>query len=161
MNPAAAALSTTAAFRAFILAGNAIFTIVSKKTGARKTFRVQAKKGATDFWFVSLLVGPSNTEDYKYLGALWVKGNKTAAADFGDHPALGWKQNKQGWGEDASVAFAWIVRNLNGETDGEIFDHAEVYHEGRCGRCGRTLTTPESVATGLGPVCAGRGAGEE
>lgn len=28
---------------------------------------------------------------------------------------------------------------------------------GRCGRCGRTLTTEESRAQGLGPVCASRG----
>jgi hypothetical protein len=26
---------------------------------------------------------------------------------------------------------------------------------GRCGRCGRTLTKPESIAAGIGPVCAG------
>jgi hypothetical protein len=31
-----------------------------------------------------------------------------------------------------------------------------VYHEGRCGACGRRLTTPESISSGLGPVCAGR-----
>ena len=30
----------------------------------------------------------------------------------------------------------------------------EVWHEGRCGRCGRKLTTPQSVETGFGPVCA-------
>jgi hypothetical protein len=27
-------------------------------------------------------------------------------------------------------------------------------HAGRCGRCGKTLTVPESKATGLGPDCA-------
>jgi hypothetical protein len=32
----------------------------------------------------------------------------------------------------------------------------EVWHEGHCMRCGRALTVPESISTGLGPVCAGR-----
>ena len=27
-------------------------------------------------------------------------------------------------------------------------------HSGCCGRCGRKLTVPESIDTGLGPVCA-------
>jgi hypothetical protein len=29
----------------------------------------------------------------------------------------------------------------------------EVWHEGRCGRCGRALTVPESVERGIGPEC--------
>jgi hypothetical protein len=30
----------------------------------------------------------------------------------------------------------------------------DVLHSGRCGRCGRTLTTPDSIERGLGPECA-------
>jgi hypothetical protein len=29
-----------------------------------------------------------------------------------------------------------------------------VWHEGRCGRCGRKLTVPESIESGFGPECA-------
>lgn len=36
------------------------------------------------------------------------------------------------------------------------FRQVTVTHDGRCGVCGRRLDTPESVARGLGPVCAGR-----
>lgn len=50
--------------------------------------------------------------------------------------------------------FPWLwqkyvdpVRNLPSQI--------EVWHEGRCGACGRRLTVPESIANGLGPVCAG------
>jgi hypothetical protein len=32
----------------------------------------------------------------------------------------------------------------------------KVHHEGRCCRCGRKLTVPESIETGLGPECASR-----
>ena len=32
----------------------------------------------------------------------------------------------------------------------------DVHHEGKCGKCGRPLTVPESVKTGLGPICSGK-----
>jgi len=32
----------------------------------------------------------------------------------------------------------------------------DVHHEGRCGRCNRKLTVPESIENGLGPECAGK-----
>lgn len=38
---------------------------------------------------------------------------------------------------------------------GVIPPSLEVWHEGRCGRCGRALTVPESIASGIGPVCEG------
>lgn len=31
-----------------------------------------------------------------------------------------------------------------------------VRHEGKCGRCGRKLTVPESIDRGIGPECAGK-----
>ena len=31
----------------------------------------------------------------------------------------------------------------------------EIWHEGKCGRCGRKLTVPESIACGFGPECIG------
>lgn len=48
--------------------------------------------------------------------------------------------------------FAWIVSRLAAGRD--VADQVELRHEGSCGRCGRKLTTPESIDTGLGPVCA-------
>ena len=32
----------------------------------------------------------------------------------------------------------------------------EVQHDGRCGRCGRPLTHPDSIQSGIGPICAQR-----
>lgn len=31
----------------------------------------------------------------------------------------------------------------------------QIHHEGACGKCGRPLTDPISIITGLGPVCRG------
>jgi hypothetical protein len=50
--------------------------------------------------------------------------------------------------------FGWLWRRLTQGQD--LPDKVEVWHEGRCGKCSRRLTVPESIATGLGPVCASR-----
>lgn len=48
--------------------------------------------------------------------------------------------------------FAWFWRFLSSGRDfPETF---QFWHEGRCARCGRRLTVPESIATGWGPECA-------
>lgn len=149
-------ITTIEAIRNFFLAGDATFTLVSKKTGARKTFRVEEtpqdpqKAAATGRpitqspgYFVRLLVGPENTSDYRYLGFLY------------EHDSvLRVKPNKQGWGDEACRAFEWLVNRINDRHD--FSDEAEFWHEGRCARCGRPLTVPESIASGIGPVCAGR-----
>jgi Family of unknown function (DUF6011) len=126
----------------FILAGNATFTIASQKTGARFTFRVRAKdKENPSFWFVAVLTGNDNENDYEYLGTLgngaYRHGKKSRIA-----PDAG-----------SAKAFAWFWKMLQG---GELPAVCEFFHAGKCGRCGRTLTVPESVASGLGPECATR-----
>ena len=32
-------------------------------------------------------------------------------------------------------------------------DFVEIWHEGKCGKCGRPLTVPSSIENGLGPSC--------
>jgi hypothetical protein len=128
--------------RAFILAGDARVTFVSLKTGARFTYRVRASDDGKVF-FVALLVGPSNEEDYSYLGTIFVDN-------------LNYRhgvKSRIAFEAPGAVAFDYCWAFLR---DGKMPASAEVYHEGRCGKCGRTLTTPESVASGLGPVCGGR-----
>jgi len=46
-------------------------------------------------------------------------------------------------------AFEWTVKKLyNGTLSG-----VKIFHEGKCCRCGRRLTTPTSVQNGIGPEC--------
>jgi hypothetical protein len=127
----------------FMLAGRAHVTFQSRKTGTRFTYRVEAADGqGAASHFVSLLVGPDNGQSYQYLGCIYQRRNYMHGA-------------KSRIGRDAlgAVAFTWVWSRL---TAGEMHPELAVYHEGRCGACGRRLTTPESVASGLGPVCAGR-----
>jgi hypothetical protein len=123
----------------FAFAGHAIFTLVSKRTGERRTFRLSAVEDKPGCYFASLLTGPSNTSDYRYLGFVYDRDG-----------AYQVKPNRDGWGKDALVILGWFLRNVGSP---ELLVQAEVWHEGRCGRCGRTLTVPESIASGIGPVC--------
>jgi hypothetical protein len=52
---------------------------------------------------------------------------------------------------------AGAVRNLSADTKMSADDAAAFGHEhGICAICGALLTNPESIARGIGPICAGR-----
>jgi hypothetical protein len=48
------------------------------------------------------------------------------------------------------MAAAWLFGHL---LERRPLPRCTVHHEGRCGRCGRTLTVPESIESGFGPEC--------
>ena len=137
-----AAMTDGAAAKRFLLAGNARVTFVSEKTGARFTYRVRAKKvdGGKVLHFVGVLTGSNNEDDYTFLGTVFegtkfVHGRKSEIAPTAP----------------SAKAFGWAWSHL---ATGALPPSCEVHHEGRCGRCGRALTVPESIESGLGPVCA-------
>lgn len=131
----------------YILAGNATVTIRSTKTGTRYTYQVrraddsyktqQAQK-ENPTWFVSLLTGPNNTDDFNYLGIV------------SDHQFRTTRKSKMSASSQPVRAFAWMLDKL---VKGRMPQDAEIWHEGRCGRCNRKLTVPESIASGFGPEC--------
>lgn len=130
---------------AFLLAGRAKFTLVSKVTGARKTFEIEKappKDGLPDAWFVRLLVGPDNGSDFRYVGVV-----RQAPRGLAFNP------NRSGFGLEACAVIDWFVRLINYSKDASFNRQAEFWHSGFCARCGRELTDPESISTGMGPVC--------
>jgi hypothetical protein len=129
----------------FINAGNATFTILHKTTNKHFTFKISAPKPKyegeiVNIKFVSVLTGPDNWANYSYLGMITKdqKFIRTKGTKISDE-AMSMK------------AFKWFWRNQN-----SLPEDIEVYHEGRCGRCGRKLTVPESIKSGFGPECAGK-----
>ena len=148
-------LATWNAVREFIFAGNARFTLRSLKTGMRYTYQVKAKKqdleagktGPDVTYFVALLRGPDNVSDYRYLGVLRKPGN------FWTTSASTVKRDSA-----SMIALVWMLDRLRVDRANVLGVTLEVWHEGKCGRCGRTLTVPESVASGIGPICDGRAA---
>jgi hypothetical protein len=135
----------------FIFAGAAVFTLVSLKTGVRLTYKVAAKKedvkaGVADVtYFVNLLRGPDNTTDWAYLGVLCKPGNffVTSASKITRHPT-------------SYKSLVWFLDMLQHRREGVLGKTLEFWHSGRCGCCGRLLTVPSSVASGIGPVCDGK-----
>jgi len=142
-----ARLTTATAAKTFILGGNAVFTLVSTKTSTRFTYNVRAGAAEPpDVWFVSLLTGPDNENDYRYLGRIdsrmrfWAGRKTPKAGDVGvDAPSM--------------KAFAWTWQGLSVDL---LDSRLEIWHEGRCARCNRRLTVPASIASGFGPECAGK-----
>lgn len=126
---------------AFALAGNAILTFVSMKTGTRFTYRIRLKEmdDGKKLRFVSVLSSPS---EYTFLGTVFEDGTYRHG-----------RRSSVGADAPSAIAFAWSWRWLSSS---RLPPNAEVWHEGTCGRCGRPLTVPESIAAGIGPVCAGK-----
>ena len=142
--------------RHFMLGGNATFTLV--EGDERFTYQVKsAKRDREKNWstgnqdkskyFVSLLTGPSNTSDYQYMGML--NQNIDGAYQFG--PTKASKITSE------AKSFQLLTRLWRG------VEHAcvrppmiEFWHEGHCCMCGRRLTVPESIASGIGPECASK-----
>lgn len=124
----------------FIGAGNAVFT-VANPDGVHYTFKVR-QPAADKPHFVSLLTGPENTRDYTYIGVY-------------DPLRFTLRITKKSKMTDASLpvnVFRWAVAVLSKQA--ELPAGYTIQHEGKCCRCGRTLTTPESLDTGVGPECA-------
>lgn len=121
---------------AYIFAGKATFTLRSLHSGKHFTFRIREKENAAggSIHFVDVLVG---SDEYVYLGVMFDGG-----------PLRPPRQRPITLPMETAAfqAFRWFQRNPD-STD------CEVWHAGTCARCGKELTDPESIATGLGPVC--------
>jgi hypothetical protein len=134
----------------YMLAGHAIVTLNSKITNAHFTYKiVRAKLRASEEvapHFVSVLAAAENgaDESYRYLGTI-----------FGESQFRLTRKSGVSLTAPSYVAFAWTWNNLMA---GHLCSALEIWHEGVCGRCGRLLTVPESIAAGIGPVCAEMGA---
>lgn len=122
-------------------AGRATLTLVSRKTGNRFTYKFTRPKGDDPnrcIW-VKVLTGADNESSYWYLGVIWPKDMKFVAKGNGTMPS--------------AVAMRWAVDMLR-EFPEDLLVKAEVWHEGTCCRCGRKLTVPSSIASGIGPECS-------
>jgi hypothetical protein len=145
--PVTAALpfSDPAAARAYIRAGRARVTLCSERTGTRYTFQVKEnsedpKTDPNRSFFVYLLKGPSNTSDYSYLGM--IRGDRfftTRATHHMDGAAF-------------TKAFRHVYEHLSRRR--QMPPGCVVWHESACGRCGRALTVPASIISGIGPECS-------
>ena len=118
----------------FILAGNATVTFLNPKTDNRFTYKITKPKDS-DVFFVSVLTNP---DTYTFMGSIL---------------SLNFKYSKKSTISESAQSFQvfkWVFDKLRAN---DLPDFLEIYHEGRCGRCGRNLTVPESIISGFGPEC--------
>ena len=125
----------------FMFAGKSIFTFINTKTEGRFTYKIKSAKDSNLF-FVSVLTNPDSEHrelsTYTYIGTC-VEGN--------------YKHGKKSpvSSEAQSVkVFQFMLDKLKSDS---LPDFLEVWHEGFCGKCGRRLTVPSSILTGIGPEC--------
>lgn len=127
--------------RDFLRAGRAIVTLESQVTGKHFTYRIRKADGERPCWFVSLLTGPENTTSYTYIGIITYGTEEfklTAKSKLKmDTPSVG--------------GFAYLWRWIR---TGVLPPKMVIRHNNHCGRCGRTLTVPSSIDSGIGPECA-------
>jgi hypothetical protein len=117
----------------FILAGNSTSTFLNRETDNRFTYKVKKSKDS-DLFFVSVLTSP---DVYTYIGYI--------TNDF----KLG-KKSKISKDAQSVKVFNYIFRKLK---SGNLPEQIEIWHNGKCGKCGRKLTVPSSIDTGIGPEC--------
>jgi hypothetical protein len=123
-----------------LLTHNGFITVKSVKTSEHRTFRVRTEKWCDGKRVVSLLQGSDNTSDYVGFGFI--------REYYGKLLIDVWKSRGEAYRK-----LATLLEKLDEHT---AAGNVEVNFEGTCRVCNRTLTVPESVSSGIGPVCAGR-----
>lgn len=133
---------TLSDIKQFVLAGNSTFTIKSTKVDKRYTYKVKKDKKDenNERYFVHVMFGADNTKDYRFLG--WFYINSMDLMHSGKSSCT-----------KTDLRFSMFLYFLKMLDMGVLKETCEFYPSGRCGRCGRILTTPESIERGIGPEC--------
>jgi hypothetical protein len=118
----------------FMFSGKAVFTFINTKTQNRFTYKLKKAKDS-DLFFVYVLTSP---ETWTYTGYC-VNGDYKHG-----------KKSKVSIDAQSVKVFNYMLKKLKSD---ELEDFLEVWHEGFCGKCGKSLTVPLSIETGLGPNC--------
>lgn len=124
----------------YVLAGRAVFAL-SDDEGYRCTYKVSQDSKYPRRFFIGVLYGPDNTSDYRYMGLFYDDSFKLRITKASLYPDNDKRCN----------LFKWLLIAL--ENDEPLMSGIHLHPSCRCARCGRLLTTPDSIACGLGPEC--------
>jgi len=125
----------------FFEGGKAIFTVHNDK-GIHYTYKI-SKKPKWPFC-IYVLTGPDNNSNYTYLGV------------YNPNNFRVYLTGKSKYKDDTMMVkvIRWAVARIG--SGKPVPEGYGIKHDGRCCRCGRRLTTPESVDSGIGPECRKR-----
>lgn len=130
---------TNEQIKTFLTAGRAVFTLKSRKSGQHFTYKITKKEAANVVYFVSVLRG---SDEWTYMGMLMTNPRYPVRV-------MKTQNSKVDLEAPSFKAINWYLRNLE-------HDQIEFKHEGKCCRCGRALTHPDSIDSGIGPECANK-----
>jgi len=132
---------------------NGTYTIKNRQTGEHRTLDIKTvlpddtrpadhfKNQNSGRRTVGLLTGPDNTSNYTMVGWLEEGGIRMTQRYRDSRPTR---------------AITSLLFDLALHGDDSVFTgQYELLKEGRCLRCNRKLTTPESITKGIGPICEG------
>lgn len=128
----------------FMLAGKCEFVLYSTKTKEKFEYKLTKKESNNKENEFIYFLNTKIDNEYKYAGVIWFD-EKQGEFRFG--------QGAKGRvsGNHLNIrSLLFVMNKLHNEGEPKF---CEVYHIGTCGRCGKKLTTPESIMTGLGPEC--------
>lgn len=129
----------------FITAGNATFTLKSTTTGNWFTYKSEfSDRFGEEKLIIRLLNGSDNTHDYTYLCSIKIVDGM---------PIIVREKSRISSDAKSFIIFDMVFYKLLLK---QPIGNLEIWHEGRCRRCGRKLTVPESIEAGVGPECAGK-----
>lgn len=127
---------------------NGRYTLKSP-TGQHRTFMIKTQPDNSSFCpgkrVVALLTGPDNESSYRSFAFM---------DDNGIHV---WRKYRCIPGQEPTVWERYAQMLWQMATNPASTYHqrgAEILIEGRCCRCNRALTHPDSIETGIGPECA-------
>ncbi len=132
----------------FVKLFNGRYTIQSAQTGEHRTFWIRTQPKDAEFApgrrVLALLTGSQNDDWDHYTGFAFV--------DNGGIQVWRSKAEKsQLWGQYADML--WTLA-LDGAFSTWTEKGYRIQQEGQCCVCNRPLTNPESIRTGIGPICA-------
>ncbi len=112
------------------------FTIRSKKSGKDYTFKI-SQVPFKDNNYIHIKV---ETEylNFKYMG--WYRDGKII-------------NKKLEVDTPASQAVSWFLRQMFSNNFDNLNQSLDIFHLGKCLKCGKTLTDSNSIEVGFGPVC--------
>lgn len=110
------------------------------------TFKIKCMEtpGRPNTLLLSVMNGPDNERSYSYIGILKREASRPTIIPT--------RKSKVGLNAQSVRSLLWVMRQIQEKKT--LPPGYKAMHSGNCCRCGRKLTTPESITLGIGPTCA-------